>query len=293
MVNIDKIKALAKASGFKLGYLCELLGEDQNYFNKVKLGLRRMDENRIQYLADKLGTTYDYLVDLTDDPAKPTPGALALRTPRFSYDRFFDRCIYKHVTVGYVESRVGLRHGSIEDARAKNLQPTDATVNNMAIVLDTTYEYLMGLSDEPGIPLDDKTGIKIKVFGDVAAGIPIQQIDNFDPDDSDSWEEIDRRTAKSGSYFALRIKGDSMLPRICSGDTVIVRWQNTIESDEIAVVAINGDTATCKKVVYDQSGGMFLIALNPAFPPMYFTAEEIEEKPVTILGKVVELRAKI
>ena len=293
MVNIDKIKALAKTSGFKLGYLCELLGEDQNYFNKVKLGLRRMDENRIQYLADKLGTTYDYLVDLTDDPAKPSPERISARTPKFSYDRFFDRCLSKRVTVGYIESRLGMRQGMMEEARENNLQPSDATVDNMAVALDTTYGYLMGLVDEPGIPLDDKTGIKIKVFGDVAAGIPIQQIDNFDPDDSDSWEEIDRRTAKSGTYFALRIKGDSMLPRICNGDTVIVRWQNTIESDEIAVVAINGDTATCKKVVYDQSGGMFLVALNPAFPPMYFTAEEIVQNPVTILGKVVELRAKI
>lgn len=293
MVNIDKIKALAKAGGFKLGYLCELLGEDQNYFNKVKLGLRRMDENRIQYLADKLNTTYDFLVDLTDDPAKPSPEKIALRTPQFSYERFYNRCSSKHVTIGYVESRLGIENGLIENARELNRQPSEATVNNMAIVLDTTYEYLMGLVDEPGIPLDDKAGIKIKVFGDVAAGIPIQQIDNFDPDDSDSWEEIDRRTAKSGTYFALRIKGDSMLPRICNGDTVIVRWQSTIESGEIAVVAVNGDTATCKKVVYDQSGGMFLIALNPAFPPMYFSAEEIAQKPVTILGKVVELRAKI
>lgn len=33
MVNVDRIKALAKTKGFKLGYLCELVGEDQNYLD--------------------------------------------------------------------------------------------------------------------------------------------------------------------------------------------------------------------------------------------------------------------
>lgn len=288
MVNVDKIKALAKEKGFKLGKLCELLGEDQNYFNKVKLGLRRMDDNRIVYLAEKLGTSYDYLVDLTDSPF-PLP--IVDSYPHFSFERFHERCRTKGVTVGYIENRLGLRQDDLEKMEYLQETPDEQLVNRMAILLNTTSDYLLCLSNNPTVPLDDKTGIKIKVFGDVAAGIPIQQIDNFDPEDPDSWEEINRETAKSGIYFALKIKGDSMSPRILEGDIVIVRKQPMVESGQLAVVAINGDTATCKKVLWDEQGGMFLVSLNSAYPPRYFSSADVQNR-ITILGLVVELRAK-
>lgn len=284
MVNIDRIKALAKQRGFKLGHLCALMGEDQNYLNKVKLGLRRMDDNRIAFLAEKLGTTFAYLTDVSDDP-NPRPEN---KIPIFQYKRYEERRIARGLTPNYVEDYIGVPHGYMDSFN----ELSEGEIYKLAIVLNTTYEYLMGLTDDPRIPITDRTGIKIKVFGEVAAGIPIQQIDNFDPADPDSWEEIDRGTARSGSYFGLRLKGDSMEPRMYSGDVVIVRQQESIDSGDIAVVAINGDTATCKKVVYDEQGGMFLISLNPKYPPKYFSSVQIHTVPVTIMGKVVELRSK-
>lgn len=288
MVNIDKIKTLAKLRGLKLGKLCEELGEDQNYFNKVKLGLRRMDENRILYLAERLGTTYDYLADVTDDPS--IHRKTNRKDPVFSWDRFFGRIRATGKLVGYVETKLRMEPGSLEYAANTDRIPGDQLISEMAVVCETTPEYLTGLTDDPSFPLDDKTGIKIGVFGDVAAGIPIDRIENFDPEDPDSWEEIDRWTAKGGTYFALRIKGDSMEPRIRDGDRVIVRMQETIESGQTAVVAINGDTATCKKITYDEQGGMFLLSNNPNYPPRYFTADQIQKLPVRILGRVVEIR---
>lgn len=324
MVNIDKIKALAKEKGLKLGKLCEDLGEDANYFNKVKLGLRRMDDNRIAYLADKLETTFAYLTNQTDDPGPGDQLSLSvedlstekieqileerhrqksqywaavriankLSQPRFNYDRFNERRIARHLTRDYIEAQLRLPEDYWEDVRDGYTEADEQMINKLAVLLDTTYNYLMGLTDDPRIPSNDRTGVKIGVFGDVAAGIPIKQIDNFDPEDPDSWEEIDRWTAKSGLYFALKIKGDSMSPRILEGDVVIVRKQPMVDSNQLAVVAINGDTATCKKVIWDENGGMFLVSLNPAYPPKYFSASEINSKPVTILGKVVEFRAK-
>lgn len=302
MVDIDRIKAVAKAEGIKLGKLCEKLGEDANYFNKVKLGLRKMDDERIRYIAGILGTTYEYLTDQTHDPDPDekitffTDGNRIVykktKNPKFNYIRFNDCRIARHLTRDYIEAQLGLPEDYWEDVRDGYTEADEQMINKLAILLDTTYDYLMGLSDDPRIPSNDRTGVKIGVFGDVAAGIPIKQIDNFDPEDPDSWEEIDRWTAKSGLYFALKIKGDSMSPRILEGDVVIVRKQPMVDSNQLAVVAINGDTATCKKVIWDENGGMFLVSLNPAYPPKYFSASEINSKPVTILGKVVEFRAK-
>lgn len=295
MVNVNKIKFLAKVKGLKLGKLASDFGEDSTYFSKVKSGLRRMDDNRIQYAAKYLGTTYEYLTDQTDEPDPPNPfpsdSTAWRRLPVFSFDRFRDRCVAKGITVGYAESRLNLEQGAIDTAMKNGNTPGDRLVSEMAILLDTTPEYLLSLTDDPRIPLDDRTGVKIKVFGEVAAGIPIQQIDNFDPDDANSWEEIDRKTAQNGTYFALRIKGESMMPEIKDGAVVIVRKQDTAESGDLAVVAINGNTATCKKVIFNDNG-IYLMPINPAFPPQFFTAEQIKKLPVRILGVVEEARNK-
>ena len=93
-------------------------------------------------------------------------------------------------------------------------------------------------------------------------------------------------------YFGLQIKGDSMEPKISSGDIVIVRKQPDVESGEVAVVLVNGDDATVKKVK-KSAAGITLIANNPAYDPLFYSNEDIEKLPVVILGRVVELRARI
>ena len=104
-------------------------------------------------------------------------------------------------------------------------------------------------------------------------------------------EEISEDMARQGEFFALQIKGDSMEPKISDGDVVIVRKQPDVESGEIAIVLVNGDEATIKKV-QKFTGGINLVPSNPVYEVKTFTNEQIEALPVQILGKVVELRAK-
>ena len=82
-----------------------------------------------------------------------------------------------------------------------------------------------------------------------------------------------------------------MEPRILDGDVVIVRQQEDVESGDIGIVSINGDDATCKRIRKYREG-IELIPNNPAYPPQFFSNQEILEKPVRILGKVIELRGK-
>ena len=83
-----------------------------------------------------------------------------------------------------------------------------------------------------------------------------------------------------------------MSPRIQEGDVVIVKKQPSIESGEIAIVLINGQDATIKQV-YLHENGIMLQAFNPAvFPPCFYSNDEIEQLPINILGKVIELRGK-
>ena len=129
-------------------------------------------------------------------------------------------------------------------------------------------------------------GVVINVYGRVAAGIPLEMIE-----DIIDTEEIPEEMAKTGDFFGLQIHGDSMEPRMKDGDVVIVRKQDDAESGDTVIATVNGTDATCKRLK-KYADGIALIATNPAYEPMYFSREEIASKPVRIIGRVMELRAK-
>ena len=130
------------------------------------------------------------------------------------------------------------------------------------------------------------TGIVIPVLGRVAAGIPITAAEYVI-----DTEEISQAMAADGEYFGLQIKGDSMEPKISNGDVVIVRKQSDADDGDLVIALVNGNDAVCKRLK-KYAEGIALLSTNPAYEPMYFSEKEIVEKPVEIIGKVKELRAK-
>lgn len=153
----------------------------------------------------------------------------------------------------------------------------------IAHALGVRPETLMGWTKT-----DATRAVKIPVLGTVVAGIPLDAVENII-----GWEEISPAMAATGEHFALRIKGTSMEPRICEGDIVVVRKQEDIESGDTAIVLINGGEATVKKVKKTEEGIM-LIANNMAvYSSHFYSNKDIEELPVRIIGKVVELRGKL
>ena len=129
--------------------------------------------------------------------------------------------------------------------------------------------------------------VSIPVVGHVVAGIPTEAVE-----DIVDWEAIPKAMAQRGDYIGLKVKGTSMEPRFLDGDTVIVRRQPDVESGEIAIIFVNGDGATMKKVL-KQDSGITLIAFNTAvYEPHFYSSKQITDLPITIYGKVVELRGK-
>ena len=132
-----------------------------------------------------------------------------------------------------------------------------------------------------------KSAVKIPILGYVAAGIPIEAIT-----DIIDYEEINSDMLRGDAeYFGLEIKGDSMEPVISNGDYVIVKKQPTCDSGQIAIVCVNGDNATCKKIIRQESGIM-LLPFNPQYETVFYSNEQIEQIPITIFGVVVEQRRK-
>jgi len=192
--------------------------------------------------------------------------------------------------------RLRKRDGISQKILAKNFGIAQSTVgmwesgNNVP-----EYRTLLKLADYFQVPVAELTGepvgnklkpTRIPVLGSVPAGIPVEAAE-----DILDFEEITPELASTGEFFGLRVKGDSMEPKFSNGDVVIVRKQEYAKTGDIVIAMVNGSDATLKRFKTNEHG-IILYPTNTLYDPIYFSNKQIEELPVRILGKVVELRAK-
>lgn len=189
------------------------------------------------------------------------------------------------ISKSYISLLEKNKHPKTGNPIAPSIESIKQAANGMGIDFDELFALIdsdVALNSKGGYK--GKKGVRIPVLGYVAAGVPIDAIEEII-----DWEEIPKEMAARGEYFGLKIKGDSMAPDIKNKDVVIVRQQPDAENDEIVIVTINGDEGVCKKLKKSPEG-ITLISRNPAYEPMFFTPKEVTELPVAIVGKVIELR---
>lgn len=174
------------------------------------------------------------------------------------------------------------------DWKAGKSRPRIDRMKKIGSVLDIPIDFLLREEDEPNHTQDvmvekitnnrQNESDKIPLFGRVAGGNAVY---------ADS-VPIGTFSLPSGDgYFAVMVKGDSMAPDISDGDVVLCRCQPDIENGDIAIVAIDGDEATCKQVKKNEKGIMLIGFNTSVYQPQFFTWEEVESIPITIKGKVV------
>ena len=78
MVNIHKIESLIKDKGWSNTYFCTLFDKNKGWIRDWKRNRGLPDENTLQSIADKLGTTVDYLTDKSEQKEKPPANAESL-----------------------------------------------------------------------------------------------------------------------------------------------------------------------------------------------------------------------
>ena len=162
-------------------------------------------------------------------------------------------------------------------------EPRQDKLSILAMALDVDEAWLIGFdvpmkktSDSPTPKSNGYPTVRIPVLGDVAAGVPI-----LAQQDIIGYEDIPADMAKTGEYFGLKIKGDSMEPKIHDNDIVIVKSMSDAENNDIVIAMINNE-ATCKRL-HKYSNSVVLTAINSDYKPIEVTPDE----NIQILGKVV------
>lgn len=182
--------------------------------------------------------------------------------------------------------RLGISDKTVSSWEIDRTQPKMGMVEKLADVLGCLKTDIIGADSLNIGSREVRQSVRIPVYGRIAAGIPMEMIE-----DVIDWEEIPAEMTKGGEYFCLQIHGVSMEPRMKEGDVIVCRRQPDAESGDIVVARINGCDATVKRLK-KYAAGIMLIPLNQDCDTYIFSKDEVIDKPVEILGKVVELRAK-
>ena len=159
------------------------------------------------------------------------------------------------------------------------------------------YHRIVRLCELFGCSFSDITGAdivydmsgetrQIPVLGYVRAGEPNTAVQNII-----GYENVNEELARTGELFGLKIRGDSMEPKMSDGDIVIVKKQPTAENGQIAVVMRGNEDATVKRITF-RGDGITLTPFNTAYKPIHYSKLECKNLPVTVVGVVVELRCK-
>jgi SOS-response transcriptional repressor LexA len=121
--------------------------------------------------------------------------------------------------------------------------------------------------------------IRVPLLGNIAAGQPI-----FTQDHIVQYDLMPNPGFSEGELFSLIVQGDSMTgSRIYAGDKVLVKVQPEVEDGEIAVVNVDGDHATLKRVKRID-GKYLLLADNPKYEPIIVDSENAR-----VCGKVIQV----
>ena len=195
----------------------------------------------------------------------------------------------KRMTQKELGEKIGVKHNTVSGYENGTNEPEQDILFKIAAALDVSINDLFPetRSDTTNIRRRKK-GVRIPVLGYVVAGIPIEAIE-----DIIDYEEIDEELARTGDFFALQVRGESMEPVLYEDDVVIVRKQPTADTGDIAIILINGDEATIKKIKRERDGVMLIGYNTSVYEPHFYSNEEIENLPVQILCKVIELRRKL
>lgn len=171
-----------------------------------------------------------------------------------------------------------------------DLEPADVDV------LSTSVRYIKSLKQAlptapSAVPLVKPVPVKsdeiyhtVRVHGEAAAGLPL-----YSEADADDVVELPSKYADQEHYRVIRARGDSMEPKIYTGDIVVAEIGVKPFNGQMALVYLAGladDEYTIKRVYYD-NGRIILRSYNSVYPDMIHTPEEIRscEAIAKVFGK--------
>ncbi|MTI95223.1 MAG: helix-turn-helix domain-containing protein [Firmicutes bacterium] len=180
---------------------------------------------------------------------------------------------------------IGVTKSNISKYELDIIEPNLETLKALAKFYQVSVDFLVGRPDEireAPTPYGVKEFVTLPILGVIRAGEPLYAEQNII-----GYESAPADLVKGGEYFYLRVTGDSMFNPVAGkyiqeGTLVMVRKQDDVDNGEVAVVLINNEEATVKRV-YKNNGQVVLHADNTNYAPLIISKGDLK-----IIGKVVK-----
>lgn len=201
--------------------------------------------------------------------------------------RLYELRSKKKISQKELAAQIGYSQNMISQWENGTRDPGTDVLKKLADYFGVTVDYLLGrdidITKLPGYLGPVTENKKVPIIGSVKCGpngLAFEYLEGYVLVD-DSF---------TGEIIAFHCKGDSMKDMgINDGDIAIVRKQDDVENGEVAVVIVNGDEGTLKRVrKFD--GGIILLPANSNYKERVFTGEDLNL--VKIVGKVLEIRKR-
>lgn len=177
-----------------------------------------------------------------------------------------------------VAAAASVARPTVSEWEHQKKDPSGERLDRLAELFGVDKMEILGYPARPRDAIPYSPGRMVRVIGSVRCGVgglALEEPDGYEPADVENPDE----------YFILHAVGDSMEPEIHPGDSVLVHLQDDVESGSLAIVIVNGEEGTLKKVI-KEPGRIILQAFNPVYPPRMFVGEECAV--LRIAGKVVK-----
>lgn len=181
-------------------------------------------------------------------------------------------------TLDKIEEYVGKTNATISRYASGEITGVKrSTIAKLADFFQVSPAWLAGFSD---IKYENYNKQSFPLLGIVKAGY-----DYFASENIIGYVAVDKKVTDAENCYALQIIGDSMQPVLFEDDIIIIHKQEDVENGQIAIILIDNEEATVKKVIKHEDY-IELVAFNSYYPPKRLTKED----NFKIIGKVIEGR---
>jgi len=253
MIIAERLRILRRDRNLSKRELVTLLPINYSTYANYESGFREPNSEVLQMLARHFCVSIDYLMGVTENRRRADDIAILTDTE------------HEHV----------LRYRQL-DTHGKDL---------VEVVMDKELERVnfMGAKVQGSNKQMDEQWVTLHVYQQQASA----GLSSYLTDDSDVDYEVMRFMATHVSEkadFCVRIRGDSMEPKICDEDIVFVKAALKVEPDNVGIFVYDGE-AYCKRLRIDnKKGAIFLESLNKSYAPKQIAQPELLRTVGLVIG---------
>jgi transcriptional regulator with XRE-family HTH domain len=254
MIIGERLRTLRREKGFSKRELVSMLPLNYSTYANYESGFREPNSEVLQILAKYFNVSIDYIIGITENRKKADEIAI------------LNDSEHEHIQ----------KYRSL-DEHGKEM---------VDLILTKEFERINFPNEKPMHEhkhIIDKQWVTLKVYQQQASA----GLGNYLNDDSDSDYETMRFVSTPVSLkadFCVRVKGDSMEPKICDGDIVFVKAMPQIDADNVGIFTYEGE-AYCKRLRIDhKKSALYLESLNKSYAPKQIQQPEYLKTVGLVIG---------